>query len=125
MRLRSSLLSISFFLSLLFGSALAAQDGAQVIKVGGSDLTGLNASALIDTLRKAKEHGATAVVLDLGGITHLTEAGMDALSAGVQLFGTNGFAVAGLSGDAKNVAEAGGGIRLYPSVDDALSGLGQ
>jgi len=114
------------------GSAAATQTpeqpmptGPQAIKVQGSELTGLNAGSLTDTLRQAHERGMRAVILDLGDVTRMTEAGMDALLAGVKLFGAERFAVAGLSGDAAALAQTHGNIILYPSVEAARSGLGK
>lgn len=115
-------------LVLLYSSAasLAQQASSpRVIRIQGTELTGLNAPSLTVQLRQIRDRGITALVLDLGGITRLTEAGLEALMAGVALFGAADFAVAGLSGEAANLASTrGGGLRLYPSVEAALAGFG-
>ena len=125
-----------FFLSLLLwaGSATAAEETdrpassvPRVIQVQGSDLTGLNAGGVVGTLKQIHAQGVDAVVLDLSGITHMTEAGMDALVTGAKLFGMDRFAAAGLSGDAADLATTKGAGRFnaYPSVEDAMAALGK
>lgn len=97
----------------------------QTIKVSGTDLTGLNAISITNLLDQAKQQGTSAVVVDMGSVTHMTPAGMDALVAGAQSFGPERFAVANLSGQPAEVAqsEGAGRLRTFASVQEAVAAL--
>lgn len=97
----------------------------QTIKVGGTDLTGLNAITLTSILSQAKQQGAKAVVVDMGSVSHLTPAGMESLATGAQSFGMDNFAVANLSAQpAELVQSAGAGqFRTFASVEEATAAL--
>lgn len=97
----------------------------QVIKVSGTDLTGLNGNALTSLLNRAKQNGTTKIVVDLGSVSHMTPAGMEVLTAGAQSFGSGNFAVASLSGQPAQLAqsEGAGKFNSYPSVQEAVAVL--
>ena len=128
--------SLSFLLGLLLWVGLAAADEQpdpqmsgrpQVLQVQGSELTGLNAGTLVDSLKRAREQGVQALVLDLGGIVHMTEAGMDALVQGAKIFGVDHFGAANLSGEPARLAQTKGTgrFRVYPTVEAATASLGE
>lgn len=97
----------------------------QTITVSGTDLTGLNASSLGSLLSKAKQQGAAAVVVDMGSVSHMTPAGMEALAVGAQIFGQDNFAVANLSGEPAKLVqgEGAGQFQSFPSVPEAIAAL--
>ena len=45
--------------------------------MNGTDLTGLNGSALTSRINQAKQNRATGIVVDLGTVSHMTPAGME------------------------------------------------
>ncbi len=97
----------------------------QTVKVNGTDLTGLNASALTNLLSQAKQQGVIAVVVDMSAVSHMTPAGMASLAAGRQNFGSDNFAVANLSGQPADLAQSKGADRFqtFPSVEEAVTAL--
>jgi len=97
----------------------------QVIKVNGTDLTGLNGHALTSLINRAKQNGTTKIVVDLGSVSHMTPAGMEPLTAGAQSFGSGNFAVANLSGQPAQLAqtEGAGLFDSYSSVEEAVAAL--
>lgn len=97
----------------------------QVIQVQGSDLTGLNLETLSGNLQAAHRQGAVALVLDLGSLTHMTEAGMQALVSGAEIFGRDRFAVANLSGAPAELLknQGAGRIQVFPTVEEAVAAL--
>jgi anti-anti-sigma regulatory factor len=125
---RRLVLTIALF---TFGAcAVAGEDtrpsktgAVQTIKVSGTDLTGLNASSLTSLLRQVKQQGTTTVVVDMGSVSHMTPAGMESLSAGAQIFGSDNFAVANLSAQPAELAqsEGVGRFRTFPSVEEAIA----
>ena len=97
----------------------------QVIRVNGTDLTGLNGSALTSRINQAKQNGATGIVVDLGTVSHMTPAGMESLTTGAQSIGAGNFAVANLSGQPAQLAQNGGAglFHTYSSVQEAVAAL--
>lgn len=106
-------------------SSPANSNAVQIIKVSGTDLTGLNGNALASLFNQAKQNGKTKIVVDLGSVSHMTPAGMESLTAGAQSFGSGNFAVANLSGQpAQLVQGKGAGLfNAYASVQQAVAAL--
>lgn len=97
----------------------------QIIKVSGSDLTGLNRHTLTSLINQARQKGSTKIVVDLGSVTHMTPAGMESLTAGAHSFGSGNFAIANLSGQPARLAQSEGAglFAAYTSVQEAVSAL--
>lgn len=97
----------------------------QTIKVNGTDLTGLNGSALTNLINQAKQQGTTNIVVDLDSVSHMTPVGMESLTAGAERFGPGNFAVANLSGQPAELAqrEGAGRFQTYASVKEAVAAL--
>ncbi len=118
---------------LAFGTCVNADEDAaptkaaavQTIKVNGSDLTGLNAGAITSMLNQAKKQGAGTVVVDMGSVTYMAPAGMDALAAGTEIFGQGHFGVANLSGQPAELAqgEGAGRFETFATVEEAAAAL--
>jgi hypothetical protein len=95
----------------------------RVLAVQGTELTGLNGPALVDTVRGIRDSGVTAVVLDLAQVTRVTPEGAAALSEAARLFGAGRFALANVGEQPAGAVSAD--LEVFPSVDDAVAGLGR
>ena len=97
----------------------------QIVKVNGTDLTGLNGNALTSLINQAKQNGTTKIVVDMGSVSHMTPAGMESLTAGAQSFGSGNFAVANLFGQPAQLAQIKGAglFNVYASVQQAVAAL--
>ena len=72
---------------------------------------------------QAKKQGAGIVVVDMGSVTHMTPAGMDALAAGTDIFGPEHFGVANLSGQPAELVQGTGGFQTFTNVEEAAAAL--
>lgn len=97
----------------------------QVLQVNGAELTGLNAPLIADAVARARQQGAGALVVELGGVTRMTEAGLAALTDAAASLGRENFAVANLAGQPAELvqAQAGDQVQVFPSAEAATEAL--
>jgi anti-anti-sigma regulatory factor len=114
-----------------FGCRIHAQDPVfsnppkvQVVKVAGTEITGLNAFSLAQEIEAAKASGATAIVIDLKRVQRLTPAGLTPFEHAIEELGSDHVGLVGVARQPHQVLSGSGiSYRLFDSVEEAAAAV--
>jgi len=96
----------------------------QVVKVAGTEITGLNAFSLGQEIDAAMRSGATALVFDLTRVQRLTPAGLAPFERAVSELGTEHVGLVGVARQPRELLSgSGNAYRLFDSVEEATAAV--
>ena len=96
----------------------------QVVKVSGTEITGLNSFSLVQEIEAAIAAGATALVIGLSRVERLTPAGTAAFERAIAKLGSEQVALVGVAKQPSGVLEdSGKPYRLFDSVEEGVEAV--
>ena len=131
--MKANVISTVVLVAVLAGAAcrIHAEDAAppantvvQVVKVAGTEITGLNALSLDQEIAAVKAAGATAVVIDLSRVERLTRAGLAPFERAIEELGSDHVGLVGVAGQPRELlSDSGKSYRLFDSVGEATAAV--
>ena len=96
----------------------------QVVRVAGTEITGLNSFSLTQEIEAATASGATAVMIDMTRVERMTPAGLAPFQRAVDQLGNDHVGLVGVSGQPRDVLLGSGkSYRLFDTVEEATAAV--